>query len=361
MAIAQQGPPPPDPSFKSELKIKSQFPDVIIGKTVPAPESKTFNYPGFRPGSQVLRAGYVRQPGRRPFGVDTVFDRDVAIVVRDGARLFTDIFRPANSDAKPVPALLAWSPYGKSGTGAQNYDSMAPFRVGIPLARTSGYEKFEAPDPAEWAERGYAVINIDARGAGQSDGIITYFGQQEAEDIYDVIDWLSAQPWCNESVVMAGNSWLALSQINFASRLAHPALKALAPWEGFSDFYRHTFNRGGRPHVRKFHKMITGGMAGPEGSEDVFAMTALRPFFDDYWEEKRIAIERIDNIPLYVLASFSSMLHTYGSFAIFKDSKSTKKWLRVHPYQECKLFSATLLTLDRELTPFQGTTCIAMR
>jgi uncharacterized protein len=334
--MSQKGPPPPDPAFRSELKVKKAFPDVVICKTTPAPESKTFNYQGFRPGSQVLKAGHVRQPGRRAFGVDTIFDRDVEIVVRDRARLFTDIFRPATSENEPVPAVLAWSPYGKTGTGPQNYDFMAPFRVGIPLSRTSGYEKFEAPDPAEWAERGYAVINIDARGAGHSDGIITYFGEQEAEDVYDVIDWLSKQKWCNGSVVMAGNSWLALSQINFASRLKHPALKALAPWESFNDFYRHAFNRGGRPHIRKFHAMISGGMAGPEAAEDVFAMTALRPLFDDYWEEKRIAIEKIDDIPIYVLASFSSMLHTHGSFAIFTESKTKQKWLRVHPYQECK-------------------------
>ena len=232
--------------------------------------------------------------------------------------------------------MIPWSPYGKTGTGGQNYDFMAPFRVGIPHERTTGYEKFEGPDPAEWSERGYAVINIDARGAGHSDGIITYFGDQEAEDIYDVIEWLIKQKWCNGSVVMMGNSWLSLSQINFASRMKHPALKALAPWESFNDFYRHAFNRGGHPHLRKFHAMISGGMAGPEGSEDVFAMTASRPLYDDYWEEKRIAIENIDDIPVYALASYSSMLHTYGSFALFRDSKTKQKWLRVHPYQECK-------------------------
>jgi predicted acyl esterase len=334
--MATSGPPPPSPSFRSKLRVKELFPDAVIIKTTPAAETTSYNYQGFHPSTQTLRAGYVKDAGRRAFGVDTIFDRDVEIVVRDGARLFSDIFRPATSETEPVPALIPWSPYGKSGVGAQNYDVMAPFRVGIPHERTSGFEKFEAPDPAEWAERGYAVINIDARGAYNSDGVITYFGDQEAEDIYDVIEWLIKQKWCTGSVVMAGNSWLSLSQINFASRMKHPALKALAPWEGFNDFYRHAFSRGGRPHLRKFHAMISGGMAGPEGAEDVFAMTAKHPFYDDYWEEKRIAIENIDDIPLYVLASYSSMLHTYGSFAVFRDSKTKTKWLRVHPYQECK-------------------------
>lgn len=329
--------PAPNTAFEPTLRIKELFPDVVIIKTTPPAETgPAYRYPGFKPSTQIFKAGHVKDIGRRSFGVDTVFDRDVEIVVRDGSRFYTDIFRPVTSDNEPVPAIIPWSPYGKSGVGAQNYDVMAPFRVGIPLARTSGYEKFEAPDPAEWAERGYAIINVDARGAWNNDGIITYFGDQEAEDIYDVIEWLIKQKWCNGSVVMAGNSWLSLSQINFASRMKHPALKALAPWEGFNDFYRHAFNRGGRPHIRKFHNMISGGMVGTGGAEDPFAMTAKRPFYDDYWEEKRIAIEKIDGIPLYVLASYSSMLHNYGSIAVWRDSKTTKKWLRIHPYQECK-------------------------
>ncbi|KAF5709983.1 esterase [Fusarium globosum] len=315
-------------------KIQELFPDVIISKITSAPEHPRYNYDGFNPGRRVLEAGHVRYPGRRPFGVRTIYERDQAITVRDGARLYADIFRSESSDTEPVPCILPWSPYGKTGTGPQNYDFMAPFRAGIALDRTSGYEKFEAPDPAEWAERGYAVLNIDARGAGHSEGVIARWGIQEAEDIYDVIDWLSKQPWCNGSVVMAGNSWLAISQINFASRMHHPALKAIAPWEGYTDLYRHYVARGGRPHIPGFHRMISNGLAGPEGVENVVAMLEKHPLFDEYWEAKRIPVENIDNIPMYVVASYSSMLHTYGSFQTFRQARTEKKWLRVHPYQE---------------------------
>ncbi|RBQ79422.1 hypothetical protein FVER14953_12221 [Fusarium verticillioides] len=315
-------------------KIQERFPDAIISKITSAPDHPRFNYDGFKPGRRVLEAGHVRYPGRRPFGVPTVYERDQDITVRDGARLYADIFRPETSDTQPVPCILPWSPYGKTGTGPQNYDFMAPYRAGIALDRTSGYEKFEAPDPSEWAERGYAVLNIDARGAGHSEGVIARWGIQEAEDVYDVIEWLSKQPWCNGSVVMAGNSWLAISQINFVSRMHHPALKAIAPWEGYTDLYRHYVARGGRPHIPGFHRMISNGLAGPEGAENVVAMLEKHPLYDDYWEAKRIPVENIDNIPMYVVASYSSMLHTYGSFQTFRQAKTEKKWLRVHPYQE---------------------------
>lgn len=54
---------------------------------------------------------------------------------------------------------------------------MGPFRCGIPLEATSGYEKFEAPDPADWVARGYAILNVDTRGAGDSDGDIFMWGE----------------------------------------------------------------------------------------------------------------------------------------------------------------------------------------
>lgn len=61
----------------------------------------------------------------------------------------------------------------------------------------------------------------------------------------------------------SGNSWLAISQINFASRFSHPAVKALAPWEALTDVYRQNVIRGGVPRV-KFLEMILKGFAGIE-------------------------------------------------------------------------------------------------
>jgi uncharacterized protein len=317
-------------------KIQDQFPEVVFSKITPAPVHPRFNYQGFNPGQVILEEGHAKTDGCRPFSMKSILDRDTAIPMRDGIRLYADIFRPANSDQEPVPAILPWSPYGKSGLGPNGLSLMAPFGAGVPNGRLSGYEKFEAPDPAEWCGRGYAVVNIDARGAGNSEGFIAIYGNQEAEDIYDTIEWLSHQPWCNGSVVMAGNSWLAISQVNFAARMKHPALKAIAPWEGITDMYRQNNLRGGRPHNAGFQRVISLGFAGPEGVENVGAMMAERPLYDDFWEAKRIPVEKIDGIPLYVLASYSSMLHTYGSFQTFRLAPTTTKWLRVHPYQECK-------------------------
>jgi predicted acyl esterase len=57
-----------------------------------------------------------------------------------------------------------------------------PGRVGVPVARLSGFEKFEAPDPAEWTARGYAIVNVDSRGVYDSEGDIRYV-KMYAEDV----------------------------------------------------------------------------------------------------------------------------------------------------------------------------------
>ena len=315
-------------------KHQAQFPDLEYAKIPTADQHPHFSWSPFNPGQVTLPRGHVREPGNRPFPEDTILDRDTAIPMRDNIKIYADIFRPVNSDSVKVPALIPWSPYGKSGSGPQQYLKMGPFRCGVPQDKTSGYEKFEAPDPAEWCSRGYAIINVDARGAGMSEGSITFWGQQDAEDIYDTIEWLTKQPWCDGSVGMMGNSWLAISQINFGARLSHPALKALAPMEGFTDPYRDIQARGGMVSNYEFsQKVIMMGMAGPDSVENMPKMVATHPLFDEYWASKQIHVENID-VPLYILASYSTMLHTNGSFKTFRTAKSTKKWLRVHRYQE---------------------------
>lgn len=81
---------------------------------------------------------------------------------------------------------------------------------------------------------------------------------------------------------MDGNSYLAKAQVNFASRLSHPALKALAPWEGFTDIYRQLIRRGGFAMNNVFITKYQAGIAGRHEVEDMARMVKKRPLFDDY-------------------------------------------------------------------------------
>jgi predicted acyl esterase len=66
---------------------------------------------------KILPKGWIKEAGRRPLPVDMIYEKDCPIVLRDGIKIYADVFRPGNSDQQPVPAILPWSIYGKTGTG----------------------------------------------------------------------------------------------------------------------------------------------------------------------------------------------------------------------------------------------------
>jgi putative CocE/NonD family hydrolase len=142
-----------------------------------------------------------------------------------------------------------------------------PWGLGIPNGTVSGLEKFEGPDPAVLVPRGFAVVNVDARGAGDSDGTVAIMGTQEAEDGYDVIEAIAKMPWCNGNIGLAGNSHLAIVQW-FIAALKPPSLKAIAPWDACADLYREQFVRGGVFDSGLFDFIIKMNIQGREGVEN---------------------------------------------------------------------------------------------
>ncbi|KAK4899959.1 hypothetical protein LTR27_002721 [Elasticomyces elasticus] len=209
-------------------------------KRVTEPKVGENGYTGFHPGKvEVFTAG--SQPAGsdvKPLTSDIQLEHDVQVIARDGARLYMDVYRPVEWQEK-VPAILSWSPYGKKYS-ALDMLPMTIWHSCVKRSDLSGLEKFEGLDPATWCPKGYAIISVDARGAGNNDGHIGVLGSQEAEDGYDVVEAVAKLPWCNGRVGMAGNSYLAISQWFIAAQQP-PSLKAIAPWEGLSDLYREQF------------------------------------------------------------------------------------------------------------------------
>ena len=89
----------------------------VLHEPISPPEAPDSFYNGFSPSVQVLPKGHKRYSRSRPFPLATIFERDVEIPMRDGAILRADIFRPAD-ETERVPAIIPWSPYGKTGTGS---------------------------------------------------------------------------------------------------------------------------------------------------------------------------------------------------------------------------------------------------
>ena len=65
-----------------------------------------------------------------------------------------------------------------------------------------------------------------------------------SEAFFDVIEWVSDQPWCSGKVGLLGVSYYAGSQWRVAARRPK-GLAAMIPWEGMSDYYRDRCRPGG--------------------------------------------------------------------------------------------------------------------
>lgn len=284
---------------------------------------------GFASGSRVLEAGTRLAPPFRPLPVDIVFDRDVAVTLRDGTVTYVDVFRPVGVER--VPVIVAFSPYGK-GQGASR-SAMGVFGlVGLDNAIVSGLQKFEGPDPAYWCAHGYAICNPDIRGVAECDGDSVLFDRQEGRDAYDLVEWLGVQEWCSGKVAMSGTSYLAASQW-FTAAEQPPHLAAINPWEGMSDTYRDLVLRGGMPDSGFAKQLRDHSFRGHGRKEDIIAEADRHPLIDDLWQHKIPRYEQI-TVPAYVVASYSNTLHTQGTFRAWRRMSSQDRWLRIHNSQE---------------------------
>jgi uncharacterized protein len=291
-------------------------------------------YAGFKPGETILPKGYVAETGRRPFSTDTILDRDVAIKLRDGTIIYADIYRPVTKEK--VPAIISYGPAGKHATQQNMLDGMGgrdgvPVRLGIPRDGTSGLQGWESPDPAAWVPDGYAMVNVDVRGAYMSQGNLQLFGTQNAEDGYDVVEFLAAQSWCNGKVAMNGNSWYAIVQWSVAATQP-PHLAAIAPWEGEFDIYRDEYVRDGIP-MQAMGEGAAQRAYGPGLIEDYQAMVKKYPLMNAYWDSKIPILENI-TVPAYVVGGYNSQIHTRGTYEAFNRISSKEKWLRIHNTNE---------------------------
>lgn len=132
------------------------------------------------------------------------------IVLSDGTRLSARFWFPETDG--PVPAILEYIPYRK----------------------TDGTRARDEPMHGYFAGNGYAVVRVDMRGSGESDGFLRdEYLKQEQDDALEVIDWISRQCWCDGKVGMMGKSWGGFNSLQVAARRPK-ALRAVIT-VGFTD------------------------------------------------------------------------------------------------------------------------------
>jgi putative CocE/NonD family hydrolase len=248
-----------------------------------------------------------------------IHEKDVQITVRDGVKIAVRIYRP--DGAGPFPALFAPSPY--------RYDNNELPALPMFLWRETG--------PIEWyVEQGYAYVHMDVRGTGYSQGDYRFFDKAEQGDLYDVIEWIGAQPWCNGKVGGIGQSYFCMSQW-FMGIQNPPHLACLGAYDGLNDPYRYIGFPGGiegafmpywyNASVRVSNLYPANGDHPRALPYDLVHECLNHPLYDDFWKE-RTAAEHLDKItvPVFSIGVFAKQdLHLAGNILGFHKVKGPVK------------------------------------
>lgn len=160
-------------------------------------------------------------------------------------------------------------------------------------------------------------------------------GSQEAEDCFDLIEWIAEQSWSNKKTALTGTSYLTFSQW-FIAAAKPPHLTCINPHEGLSDAYRDLAFNGGIPDPHFVERLQANHVSARSGArrEDMLAEMERYPFADaPLWKDKRADAGKIE-IPVYCIASYSNTLHTVGTFRQWRKLASEHTWLRIHNTQE---------------------------
>src|SRR6267143_1887122 len=110
---------------------------------------------------------------------------DVRIPMSDGITLDSDEYVPTTGC--PCPTILIQTPYRKSGPGVSEVNTIFP-------------------------SNGYAMIVVDVRGTGSSEGMWDSFGPREQQDSVTLVQFAASQSFSNGVVGLAGVSYAAINQ-----------------------------------------------------------------------------------------------------------------------------------------------------
>lgn len=249
-------------------------------------------------------------PNPTPEGV--VLEKNVYATMRDGIKIALDVYKPID-DKGPLPVILAYSSFAKE-------------RI------------FESAKPAFYCRNGYICVQAAERGIGLNEGQFTFQGPKAAEDGYDIIEWIAAQPWCDGNVAMMGASGYGVMQW-ITAPLNPPHLKALV-LAATTDNYRGLCYPGGVLRKPFVQYLVTGFAIGaywpgpvPNKEGPMNVMGAILENCEDgqFWWEHGSAWQRVGEIkaPILNLIHTPNRLHAMYHLRSYKDIKSPKKLMVV--------------------------------
>jgi putative CocE/NonD family hydrolase len=159
------------------------------------------------------------------------------IVMSDGTTLRANVFLPKASWRFPV--VLTATGYNK--------DTNNP--LGLPGC---GSGSALASGNTKLLDKGIAIMILDDRGTGASEGRWDSWGQRTQDDYAEVLDWIQAQKWSNGKVGMNGTSYMGITSFLVAEQDAKRvregkprAVRAIWANVPMADAYRDVTFHGG--------------------------------------------------------------------------------------------------------------------
>jgi putative CocE/NonD family hydrolase len=146
---------------------------------------------------------------------DVLVAPHVPVALRSGVVISLKLWLPQGAPGERFPAVLEAIPYRKDDNSLVDDSARFGFFSG----------------------HGYVGVRMDLRGSGTSTGILEdEYSPEEQQDICEVIDWISRQPWCTGDVGMTGISWSGFNSLQVAARRP-PALRTIISAYSTDDRY----------------------------------------------------------------------------------------------------------------------------
>ncbi|EAK0979435.1 CocE/NonD family hydrolase [Campylobacter lari] len=255
------------------------------------------------------------------------------IVLKDGTKLSSRIWLPQVKEK--VPAILEYIPYRKN----------------------DGTRGRDEPMHGYFSGNGYAVVRVDIRGSGESDGLLEdEYLKQEQDDALEVIEWIAKQEWCDGNIGMMGKSWGGFNSLQVAARKPKN-LKAIIV-VGFTDdrFNEDIHYKGGcllndnfwwGNIMLAYQSRFVDPKIDPNGRNKWLNRLENMPLWptlwlehtlkDDYWKHGSVG-ENYDDIqvPVFALDGWADS-YTNPVFTLMNGLKVPKKaivgpWAHVYPH-----------------------------
>jgi putative CocE/NonD family hydrolase len=207
---------------------------------------------------------------------DVAVDSNVMIRMRDGVRLATDIYRPAQNGRPlpgPFPVILERTPYGKTVV------SRSELSLKDPVAKS------RAEVAAFFVSRGYIVIYQDCRGRYGSEGAFVKY-LSDGHDGYDTCTWIVGQPWCNGKIGTMGLSYAAHTQGALACTGAPGIAAMFLDSGGFANAYQDGIRQGGAFELKQVTWGYMAALESPDVVNNPARLAALKAIDIKAWFAK---------------------------------------------------------------------------